>query len=50
MKKVKEAWNSFFRAMKSYKKNPELFKDKPKMHEYKNKNGEFMLIFTNLQY
>ncbi|MEM3556519.1 MAG: hypothetical protein QW839_01305 [Conexivisphaerales archaeon] len=48
MKKIKEAWNSFFRAMKSYKKNPEL-KGKPNMHEYKNKNGEFMLTFTNQQ-
>ncbi|MEM3214745.1 MAG: hypothetical protein QXH39_03805 [Conexivisphaerales archaeon] len=43
----KEAWNSFFRAMKSYKKNSELFKGKPNMHEYKNKNGKFMLTFTN---
>ncbi|MEM3197263.1 MAG: hypothetical protein QW837_05250 [Conexivisphaerales archaeon] len=47
MKKVKEAWNSFFRAMKSYKRNPELFKVKPNMPEYKNKNGKFMLTLTN---
>ncbi len=31
----KEAWNSFLRAMKSYKNNSELFKGKPNMHEYK---------------
>ncbi|MEM3262290.1 MAG: hypothetical protein QXW72_07960 [Conexivisphaerales archaeon] len=35
VKKIKETWNSFFRAMKSYKRNPELFKVKSNMHEYK---------------
>ncbi|MEM3288456.1 MAG: hypothetical protein QXT35_00025 [Conexivisphaerales archaeon] len=39
-----QSWNSFVKLMKSY---PELFKSKPNILGYKNKNGEF--IFTNQQ-
>ena len=49
IKKVKQSWTSFFGAMRSYKKNPELFNGVPKPPKYKHKNGEFMLIFTNQQ-
>ena len=49
VKKAKQAWDSFFKALRSYKKNPELFRGKPHMPGYKSKNGEFMLIFTNQQ-
>ena len=49
IKKVKDSWNSFFRALKSYKKNPELFTGVPKPPKYKYKDGEFILIFTNQQ-
>ncbi len=49
IKKVKESWTSFFGALRSYKKNPELFNGVPKPPKYKHKNGEFMLIFTNQQ-
>ena len=43
IKKVKDSWNSFFKALKSYKKNPELFLGVPKPPKYKHKDGEFIL-------
>ncbi len=49
IKKVKQSWTSFFGALRSYKKNPELFNGVPKLPKYKHKNGEFMLVFTNQQ-
>ncbi|PYB68910.1 transposase, partial [Thermoplasma sp. Kam2015] len=49
IKKVKESWNYFFRALKTYKKHPELFSGPPRPPKYKNKDGEFILIFTNQQ-
>jgi len=49
IKKVREAWSSFFKAMKEWKKHPEKFTEMPKPPKYKNKNGEFLLIFTNQQ-
>jgi transposase, IS605 OrfB family, central region len=49
IRKVREAWSSFFKAMKAWKKHPEEFKEMPKPPKYKNKNGEFILIFTNQQ-
>ena len=49
IKKVKESWTSFFGALRSYKKNPEVFNGVPKPPKYKHRNGEFMLIFTNQQ-
>jgi putative transposase len=50
IKKVKQSWTSFFGALRSYKKNPELFNGVPKPPKYKHKDGEFMLIFTNQQF
>ncbi|MGC8581275.1 MAG: hypothetical protein ACP5RS_04150 [Thermoplasmata archaeon] len=47
VKKVKQSWISFFNAMKEWKKQPERFNGMPKPPAYKNKNGEYMLIFTN---
>ncbi|WMT51209.1 MAG: transposase [Ferroplasma sp.] len=47
--KVRDSWNSFFKALKSYKKNPELFTGVPKPPKYKHKDWEFILIFTNQQ-
>jgi len=49
IKKVKQSWNSFFKAMRAWKKHPEKFTGMPKPPKYKEKNGEFMLIFTNQQ-
>ncbi|MGC8563239.1 MAG: RNA-guided endonuclease TnpB family protein, partial [Thermoplasmata archaeon] len=49
IRKVTQSWNSFFKAMKAWKKNPEKFLEMPKPPRYKDKDGEFMLIFTNQQ-
>ena len=49
IKKVKQSWNSFFKARRAWKKRPEKFTGMPKPPKYKEKNGEFMLIFTNQQ-
>jgi len=49
IRKVREAWSSFFKAMKAWKKHPEEFKEMPKPPKYKNKNGAFILVFTNQQ-
>ncbi|EQD59732.1 IS605 family transposase OrfB [mine drainage metagenome] len=35
--------------MKDFKKHPEKYPGRPKMPGYKEKNGEFILIFTNQQ-
>ena len=49
IKKVKQAWNSFFRSIKEFRKQPEKFQGRPRMPKYKEKNGEFLLILTNQQ-
>ena len=49
IRKVREAWSSFFKALKEWKKHPEKFTEMPEPPKYKNKNGEFLLIFTNQQ-
>ncbi|MHB1440602.1 MAG: hypothetical protein ACYCWK_07770 [Cuniculiplasma sp.] len=49
IKKVKHAWDSFFRSIKEYRKHPEKYHGRPKIPQYKNINGEFLLIFTNQQ-
>jgi len=49
VKKVKQAWNSFFKAFREYRKHKDNFTGKPEIPKYKVKNGEFMLIFTNWQ-
>jgi putative transposase len=49
IRKAVQSWNSFFRALKTWKKHPDIFKGKPKPPGYKNRDGEFMLIFTNQQ-
>jgi len=49
VKKVEQAWNSFFRSIREYRKHPERFMGKPEMPGYKHRDGEFMLIFTNQQ-
>ena len=49
IKKVKESWSLFFRALKAYRKNPELFNGIPRPPKYKYRDAEFILIFTNQQ-
>ena len=49
IKKAKQDWNSHFKLIKAWKKQPDNFSGKPRPPQYKNRNGEFMLIFTNQQ-
>ncbi len=49
IKKVRQSWNSFFRAIREFRKHPERFHGRPKIPGYMNKDGEFLLIFTNQQ-
>ena len=44
-----KSWKGFFRALKEWKKHPNKFFKKPNSPKYKKKNGEYILIFTNLQ-
>lgn len=49
LKVVDMNWNSFFKAIKTWKKHPENFHEMPRLPHYKKKDGEFILIFTNQQ-
>ncbi|MCL4326362.1 MAG: transposase [Candidatus Thermoplasmatota archaeon] len=49
IKKLIQSWNPFFKALKTLKKHPDKFIKMPRSPHYKNRNGEFMLIFTNQQ-
>ena len=40
-------WNSFFKAMKDWKKNKDKYQGRPNLPKYKAKNGRFELILTN---
>ena len=42
IKLIFEAWQSFFRALKAYRKDKSKFKSNPKPPKYKDKNGYFM--------
>ena len=47
LRKVDEVFSSFFNANKSYQKNPQKFKAKPKIPGYKDKvNGRFVVIYN----
>lgn len=48
-KQVFKAWKGYFAALKSFKKNPELFKSKPKPPGYKDKDGLGMVSFSYQQ-
>jgi putative transposase len=47
IKSVCNAWNAYFKALKDWKINPEKYAGKPKIPGYKEKDGEYFLIFTN---
>mgnify|MGYP005635064119 CR=1 FL=1 len=50
LKIIEKNWKSFFRANKSYKKNPKKFKSRPKLPKYKHKiKGRNIIVFTNQQ-
>jgi putative transposase len=42
-------WKSFFQAIKDWRKDKAKFLGKPRLPNYKQKNGEFILVFTNQQ-
>ena len=46
VKLVFKAWKSFFKALKSYKKDKSRFKSNPKLPKYKSKNGLYVCAFT----
>lgn len=49
LKLLEKNWKSFFKSIKDWKKNPDKYNGKPNLPKYKNKNGEYLLIFTNQQ-
>ncbi|MCX9082730.1 MAG: transposase [Candidatus Methanoperedens sp.] len=49
LKVLDRSWNSFFKAIKEWSKNPDTFRGRPKLPNYKPKDGEALLIFTNQQ-
>ena len=49
LKYLDHNWKAFFKAVKAWKAHPEKFYAKPGIPKYKNKDGEFVLIFTNQQ-
>ena len=46
IKLVFKAWKSFFKALKSYKKDKSKFTSNPKPPKYKSKNGLYVCAFT----
>ncbi|MFX1236978.1 MAG: RNA-guided endonuclease InsQ/TnpB family protein [Promethearchaeota archaeon] len=50
LKLVDKNWKSFFQAMKEWKSRPERFDGRPRPPKYKEKGGEFVVVFTNQQY
>ena len=49
LKVLDRSWKSFFKAIKEWSKNPDKFMGRPKLPNYKPKDGEALLIFTNQQ-
>ncbi|MFX1258330.1 MAG: RNA-guided endonuclease InsQ/TnpB family protein [Promethearchaeota archaeon] len=49
LKYVSRNWKSYFKANKDYKINPRKYKRRPRIPNYKKKNGENVVIFTNQQ-
>lgn len=44
-----KVWKSFFMSIKDYRKNPSKYLGEPKHPKYKDKNGRYICILTNLQ-
>lgn len=44
-----KSWKSFFQAMKGWKENPDDFLGRPELPNYKRKDGEHLVVFTNQQ-
>ena len=46
---LEKAWKSFFISIKDYRKNPNKYLGEPKLPSYKDKNGRYICVLTNLQ-
>jgi len=49
LKLLSRNWKGYFRALKEWKKNPQLFFTQPHSPRYKAKEGEMVAIFSNQQ-
>jgi len=49
LKYVIRNWKSYFKGLKEYRRDFRKFKKSPKIPQYKKKNGESVVIFTNQQ-
>ncbi len=49
LKVLDRSWKSFFKSIKEWSKHPEKFLGRPKLPNYKPKDGEALLVFTNQQ-
>ncbi|MFX1376427.1 MAG: RNA-guided endonuclease InsQ/TnpB family protein [Promethearchaeota archaeon] len=49
LKYVTRNWKLYFKVLKEYKQDFTKFKKRPKIPQYKRKNGELVAIFTNQQ-
>ncbi|MFX1575191.1 MAG: RNA-guided endonuclease InsQ/TnpB family protein [Promethearchaeota archaeon] len=49
LKYITRNWKAYFKALREYQKNYKKFKRRPKIPQYKKKNGESIAIFTNQQ-
>lgn len=49
LKLLCQNWNSFFVSIKDYSKNPRKYLGKPKLPNYKDKNGRYIFTMTNMQ-
>ncbi|MCK4666875.1 transposase [Candidatus Dependentiae bacterium] len=50
LKTLNKSWLSFFRSIKDWKKHPNKYLGMPRPPNYLEKNGEYILIFTNAQF
>jgi putative transposase len=49
LKLLDKNWKSFFKSIKDFVKNKSKYLGKPRPPKYKNKNGRFIILFTNQQ-
>lgn len=49
LKMLDKCWKSFFVSIKDYSKNPKKYLGKPKPPKYKDKNGRYVCVLTNMQ-
>jgi putative transposase len=49
LKVLDRSWKSFFKSIKEWSKHPEKFLGRPKLPNYKPKDGQALLVFTNQQ-